>query len=736
MSEDERVGLKAQDVDGAAGYGAVTVDDVDTPVDVTSSAVAARGLRFTYKGGDDVLCDLNMSVPRGRVYALLGPSGCGKSTLLRCVLGQLCPSNGQIRVLGAAPGTRGCSVPGPAVGYMPQDTALEEELTVAEVFRFYGRLYGMADERVNERATWLMNFLNLPLRKRRSLVKTLSGGQKRRLSLCVALLHEPRLLILDEPTVGVDPVLRTKIWGLLMQLCRESDVTVVVTTHYIQEASSAHRVGLMREGRLLAEHSPEALVAASGEAHLEAVFLRLCRHQDRASDPLPATLAQLTDGSDGREAAGGGKLGDVPGPPSSGKGGAAASTCCRRSIVGAIVYRGMRRLQHNPGFLAFQFLLPAIQMTLFCIAIGAPPEHLAFGVVNHDVGVGGSGASSIHLADRFVANLNVNSTSDGSFGTVGSQTFDVTEFDDIGDAVSAVRAGKSWGVLSFGSNYTSDVLKRYSPGGAPPSPSVVAGGTANLTMDMSDEQIAVTINTAVLQAYQKTMKDLIDEVMPSMASLASPPINELPPVYGERNPSFTSFVAPGIMVSISFGQSIGLTAIAFVLDKKRGTLERLWATGMKPAEVLLGSLISQVVVLVVQMLCLLFVALVVFDVPHVGPVYAVLLVVTLLGIGGMSFGLCISAFVSEVEEAMQASLGSFFPVFLLSGIIWPIEGMPTWLYYVSQSMPTTWAARTLRSILIRGWGLDDVHILTGAAVIAAWVIALLAAAAALLYRKR
>ena len=226
------------------------------------------------RGRVDVLRDFRMTIEEGSIYGLLGPSGCGKTTLLKVVLGRLVPESGEIAVLGTRPGEAGSPVPGSAVGYSPQEIALYEDLSITETLLFHGRLHGMGRDRIADRQAWLIDFLDLPGGDWQ--VGKLSGGQKRRVSLAVALLHEPQLLLLDEPTVGVDPELRARIWVHLREIA-DSGTTVILTTHYIDEAGEAGRVGLMRGGKLLAEDAPKALMEPHGHASLEQTFLMLCR---------------------------------------------------------------------------------------------------------------------------------------------------------------------------------------------------------------------------------------------------------------------------------------------------------------------------------------------------------------------------------------------------------------------------------------------------------------------------
>jgi len=229
------------------------------------ATISVEGLVRGY-GRIQVLQGLGMTVDEGSIYGLLGPSGCGKTTLLKVILGFLEPESGHVEVKG--------EIPGSDVGYSPQEIALYPDLSIAETMRFHGRLHGMKSNQILSRQSWLIDFLDLPEPNRP--VGKLSGGQKRRVSLAVALLHEPSLLLLDEPTVGVDPELRARIWDHLQEIAANG-TTIVITTHYIDEAGKANRVGLMRDGILLAEDTPQSVMDSQSSASLEEAFLALCR---------------------------------------------------------------------------------------------------------------------------------------------------------------------------------------------------------------------------------------------------------------------------------------------------------------------------------------------------------------------------------------------------------------------------------------------------------------------------
>ena len=213
---------------------------------------------------------LSFRVREGEMYGLLGPNGAGKTTAIRILAGLLRPTAGKATVLGHAPSDPAVR---PLVGYMPQETALYMDLTVNENLRLFGRLYGMPRDALETRIGELLDFVELS-KWGDALVTNLSGGMKHRTSLAAALLPRPRLLVLDEPTVGVDPELRAGFWRQFAEMGRDG-TTILLTTHYMDEARRCARVGLMRRGKLIAEDTPEAIMRGAGVDNLEDAFLKL-----------------------------------------------------------------------------------------------------------------------------------------------------------------------------------------------------------------------------------------------------------------------------------------------------------------------------------------------------------------------------------------------------------------------------------------------------------------------------
>jgi ABC-2 type transport system ATP-binding protein len=211
---------------------------------------------------------LDLRVRSGEIYGLLGPNGAGKTTAIKMFCGLLRPSAGEMGLLGGKVPDRSIKS---RIGYMPQETALYQGLSIHQNLAFFGEIHGMPKKSILEREKELLSFVDLA-GWRDALVQTLSGGMKHRASLACALIHQPMLLFLDEPTVGVDPRLRVSFWEYFHTL-KARGITILITTHYMDEARHCDRVGFMREGKLIAEGSPDELLNSTGTTSLEDAFL-------------------------------------------------------------------------------------------------------------------------------------------------------------------------------------------------------------------------------------------------------------------------------------------------------------------------------------------------------------------------------------------------------------------------------------------------------------------------------
>jgi len=232
-----------------------------------SISIQSLEKRFQHK---QVIAPLSLDVPRGQLMGLLGPSGCGKTTLIKMIMGMLKPDGGTIQVLDL-------NVPHKQllndIGYMAQSDALYTDLTGEENLHFFAKLYSLAKAERIERVAYAASLVRLT-DDLRLKVENYSGGMKRRLSLAIALIQNPKLLILDEPTVGIDPVLKKEIWQELIRLKDQEQKTILVTTHAMDEAERCDQLAMLRSGHMIAQGTPQELKNHYQAKDFDEVFVK------------------------------------------------------------------------------------------------------------------------------------------------------------------------------------------------------------------------------------------------------------------------------------------------------------------------------------------------------------------------------------------------------------------------------------------------------------------------------
>lgn len=248
--------------------------------------IEVQGLRKSF-GSNVAVSEVSFEIERGEIFGLLGPNGAGKSTTIGMMVGAVAPEAGTVRILGEDPAKPGSRM---LVGLAPQSLAIYEDLTAEENVRFFGSLYGLDSKKLKDRTDWALNLAGLTDRKG-DAVRTFSGGMKRRLNIVCALVHEPQVVFLDEPTVGVDPQSRNYIFDSVEKLVAEG-TTVVYTTHYMEEAQRlCNRIAIMDHGKILALGTLDELISKYGGNSLVIADLM-------APPPDPSVFAgQIQDNS-------------------------------------------------------------------------------------------------------------------------------------------------------------------------------------------------------------------------------------------------------------------------------------------------------------------------------------------------------------------------------------------------------------------------------------------------------
>ena len=687
-----------------------------------------------------VLKNVSLVASPGLVYVVLGSGGAGKSTLLASVVGELFPETGRVCVLGLDASEQ----QGPLLGYMPQELGLFTDLSVMENLNYFGSLNHMSSEDVETSYVDLQRRLALPERDER--VGSLSGGLQKLVSLAAALQHAPRVLVLDEPVAGLDVLRTERAWTVLRERAHEEGVTVLVAAHAVDDTRHADRVGFMRAGRLLAEGSSAGLCAQYGCSRLEQVFGALCLQDDHSFLPIvrraaatPSSFATsffgTTEGdpdfrefepvsdSDGDLSPRGSGLEEfeagsgATGPRSSENDGLMGGMddderaqmvrrelgrrCVARRHRGwrlrphgaAVVGRQVRSLRHSWLLLLLQLVLPTLQALVFLLFVGPAPSQLPVAVVQQDF----SGTAGHSLATLINA----------------SDTLETLFYRSIDAAKVSIEEGPSLAAVFIPADFTKslDAIMH-----CPACVNMSVNSLVTLFLDYGDYQVYSRVEDVLAAA----LNDLtLERYNSSLHLYTAEPIKHL---YGDVQSQFVRYVAPGYLALTSFCFAMFVSVLVLHWERKRACLGRALASGLRPAVVVVSSLVLYGFLAAIQALTMLFITLAVFDLPVDGSYGLVVLVLWLCATSGLTTGLLISAATTAPSAALQTSVALAFLLLSLSGVLWPLLAVPDSASWVAFLLPVTWAAQAFRDIYNRGWGLEHRAVWLAIVVPVVWSI--------------
>lgn len=665
--------------------------------DISDMVVVRDAYKRYGQGSTAVLNGLNMSVQTGTIYALLGASGCGKTTLLNCVVGRKNLDYGIIK-LGVKKRSQ--------IGYMPQDVALFQEFTICEIFTFYGILYGMTPSAVKENGRGLVEMLELPLPSR--YIHSLSGGQQRRVSFAIALLHNPLLLILDEPTVGVDPILCHNIWNYLVKVASEEKKTIIITTHYIEEAKQSHTIGLMRRGVLLTEEPPHHLMANQNCTNLEDAFFQLSRKQQEVLDSEKLK----------------GIKHEYPRVP-------ASSVPCpinnevwfRMSRFLAQLFKNIRWLQRNIAIFLFLLLLPLVQAYLFCVAYGHNPKNLPLGIVSEEL------ISIRRTCDDPFFNYSAYSTLlecevpksySCHYIKQLEKTFRLAFYDDLIKAKTAASKNEIWGFLHISRNFTNSLEERIA-NGLNTNDFSIDQSIISATLDMSNFIVSSLIKRDLEKGVIELVKDIL-LICGIPKKLGEMPVKVQNAIFGNNEPVLTHSTAAAFVCSFVFYFTLTYTSGSILMEKMSGLIERIMVAGMTSSEIVFAHLVVQFFLMTAQTSIMMLVLYIMFLHPLSGSVALIIALLYCVAFVGIAVGYFLSEIFNEDRLIAYAGTGFLLTLFMVSGIIWPIEGAHISLKSWCRAFPIVAAAESFHSIAMKGFIYSHKVVYMGFVSCAVWIV--------------
>lgn len=663
------------------------------------------------KKGKIVLNNCSMVIERKRFFSLLGAQSSGKTTTLKTIVGLKSYSKGEVWVLGGTPGSRYNKTAGPKVGYMPQDLALYGEFSILETLRFFGQIYKMKSDIWLKQTKKYFEMLSLPNLNRQ--VKFLSGGQRRRLSFIIAINHKPQLIILDEPCVGVDPLVRRIMWDILRDLVNLGK-TVIMTTQYIEEANDADEVAFLYKGKIIAQDSPANLKTKYKMSTISEVFFKITQVHDGDDDNITPEEDLQTAEKNLQT----GEMREMPAlnyvkTPVIRK---ILPRCGKRQMT-ALLFKNSIRYIRNWKLVAFLLILPILQVIIFNLTMGTPssPRKRRMGVVNKELRDGFQKAHIVSphcpVDDECIVKSSEISKSCTYLNIIKKNDIELEYYPNEETAEEALSKSEIFGTLKFEKGFTRS-LKQFTMHNA--SGEDFTRCQLYVNLDTSKPQEASELKSVIYSAYQNFTEKLATECGQSRDVAKLTPVF-LEPIWGSMYfAKVIEFVTPGSLCVIIFFLSVSVTALSLLEDKTEGLHQRSYVAGVTFGEMLLSHTIIQLVIVFVQTNLVVLVHFGFFGNKCKGYYALFVLILILQGMVGASLGYFISAVCSQEETAIELSLGLLFPIIILSGVFWSVENIKSSVArWIAKRLPMTYAVVAGRNMISRGWNISNWEVSRG-----------------------
>jgi ABC-type multidrug transport system ATPase subunit/ABC-type multidrug transport system permease subunit len=619
------------------------------------AVIEAKGL--TKRFGNFVATDqVSFSVKRSEIFGLLGPNGAGKSTTFKMLCGLLEPSAGTARIAGID-FRRSASAARNRIGYMAQKFSLYGDLTLKQNLDFFSGVYGLSGQQRTSAIDRMIHAFGFD-----RYLGTPSGqlplGFKQRLAMACALMHEPDVLFLDEPTSGVDPITRRQFWLQINGLV-EKGVTVMVTTHFMDEAEYCDRIGLVYRGKLIALDTPDALKCSVRspdlpEPTMEQTFIRIIQRFDTADEPsfnqMDTQIGQKVQP----------QIQTLTGLPMNSN---AKKFSGRR--LGALVRKELIQIVNDPSSILIAFILPVMLLFLFGYAVSLDSTRIRVGVVMEE--------RSPESESLLVSLRN-------------SPYLDVTASFDRGFLEREMVAGRLRALLVIPIDFS---RRLYSTDNPPLQ--IIGDGSEPNTATFAENYLEAVVSLWLQQRGMET----------------GAPVNKLIDVETRNwfNPSLESknYLVPGSIAIIMTMIGTLLTALVVAREWERGTMEAMMATPVTIQELVLGKLIPYFLLGLGSMLFCTVVAVSIFHTPLRGSIVSLFLVTSLFLAGALGLGLLVSTLSKSQFVAGQfAIILGFLPGFQLSGFLFEISSMPKIVQLLTWLFPARYFVQALQTIFLAG----------------------------------
>jgi ribosome-dependent ATPase len=634
-------------------------------------AIEARGL--TRRFGDFVAVDhVSFSIPRGEIFGFLGSNGCGKTTTMKMLTGLLPVSEGNARLFGKPVDARDLATR-KRVGFMSQSFSLYTELTVRQNLDLHARLFHLPRARIRPRIDELVQSFGLAGHLDQT-AGDLPLGVRQRLSLAVAVIHEPEMLILDEPTSGVDPVARDRFWELLLDLSRNRGVTIFISTHFMHEAERCDRISLMHAGKVLTQGTPAEIIRAAGAADLEQAFIA---HLEQAVEPAPAITATADTPPAGRPRR----------DPT-----AAAFSIAR---MWAYAQREAMEIRRDPIRLAFVLLGPVLMMIVFGFGITFDVENLNYAALDWDHTPESRAYLENYASSRYFR--------------------EQPPLADPADLEARLRAGRIKLAIEIPPGFGRSLRAGHAPEVA-------------VWLDGAFPFRAETSRGYVEGVHQTFLR----EVARLARAPSSPPPADIELRF-RYNQDFRSVYAmvPGIIMLLLILIPPMMTALGIVREKELGSITNFYVTPTTGLEFLLGKQLPYIGLAFANFVSLFLLATLLFDVPFKGSAAGLVLGAVIYVTATTGFGLLASSFVrTQIAAIFAVAIISVMPAVEFSGFLLPVSSMSADAQAVGRIFPSTYFQHVSVGTFTKALGFES--LVPDFLAMAVFIVAVLALARAAL----
>jgi len=620
-------------------------------------AIVARNVTMRF-GSFTAVNNVSFEIERGEIFGFLGSNGCGKTTTMKILTGLLPATSGEALLFGQKVDGNDLATRR-RVGYMSQAFSLYAELTVAQNLWLHARLFELPPAEATQRIDELVQRFGLQ-EEYHSLAASLPLGVRQRLSLAVAVIHRPEMLILDEPTSGVDPVARDEFWKLLIELSRNEKVTIFVSTHFMNEALRCDRISLMHAGTVLACDTPHRLVEQSGETSLEEAFIRLIeRAIPDGNEPTPEDLAQVSGGP----ATGGHQ------PPRK----------FSLARLRAYAHREVLEIQRDPVRLAFAFVGSALLMLVLGFGITMDVENIRFSYLDLD---------QTPTSRELIASYQ------------GSRYFREVPppIESLPEAQRRLVSNDISVALEIPKDYGRDFET-----GRQPEVSATIDGANPFRSETTRDYVTSLLNVYLEdQGRQRSDSE--------RKRRFSPPVKMQPRF--RYNPTFDSIYAmvPSVPAMLLILIPATLMAVSVVREKELGSISNFYTTPTTRIEFLLGKQAPYLVIGLLNFSILTLIALLVFQVPIKGSFPTLLVASALYVVATTAIGLLISTLTSsQVAAVFVTTVVTMLPTTQFSGLMQPVSTQEGSARIIGLLWPTTYYMHASVGAYTKGLFFPDLH---------------------------